>query len=248
MNYVIDVGNTKTKTAFVNNQKVVRLKSFDTDEFMKNYRQHFQQEKQIQSCIISSVMPLGALFVKFVTKNYNGIILNNKTLLPFINLYKSKKTLGNDRISNIAGALTFHPKKNILAIDAGSCITYDFVNAKREYLGGAISPGINMRFSGLHHFTGALPYVKLKKENPVLVGNSTVSSIQSGVVNGVLFEISSYINKIKKSYPDVKVILCGGDCSFLADRLKNSIFVSPNLTLIGLNSILKYKEKAINAS
>ena len=90
MNYVIDIGNTKTKTAFVNKNKLTKLKSFDTDEFMKNYRQLIRKEKYIHSYIVSSVMPLNTAFLKFLTGNYNGIILNNKTLLPFKNLYKSK--------------------------------------------------------------------------------------------------------------------------------------------------------------
>ena len=188
--------------------------------------------------------PLNASFLNFLNNNYEAIILNNKTLLPFNNLYKSKKTLGNDRIANIAGALTFYPKNSILAIDAGTCITYDLINSNNQYLGGAISPGIKMRFSSLNHFTGALPSLKPKKESVEIIGNTTNSSIQSGVINGVIFEISAYIEKIKKTNPDIKVILCGGDSSFLADRLKNSIFVCPNLTLIGLNSILKYNTKS----
>lgn len=248
MNYVIDIGNTKTKTAIVNNRKVTKLKSFDTDEFMKNFRQFFQNEKTLHSYIISSVIPLNAAFLKFVSNNYDGIILNNKTLLPFINHYKTKNTLGNDRIANIAGAVTIYPQKNILAIDAGTCITYDLITRENQYIGGAISPGINMRFSSLNQFTGALPLLKPKKKPVEIIGTNTTSSIQSGVINGVIFEITAYIHGIKKSYPDIKVILCGGDSSFLADRLKNSIFVCPNLTLMGLNSILIYNRKAPNAS
>jgi len=117
------------------------------------------------------------------------------------------------------------------------------MNKKKQYLGGSISPGINMRFSALHEFTGALPLIKMSKRPVNIIGNTTASSILSGVQNGVTLELDAFINNIKKSYSDIKVILCGGDSSFLADRLKNSIFVSANLTLIGLNFILEHNRK-----
>lgn len=243
MNYVIDIGNTKTKTAFVNKQNVSRVKAFDTDEFMKNYRQHFKSIKPFDRCIVSSVVPLKQGLVKYLNKNIEPIILDNKTKLPFKNLYKTKKTLGNDRIANVAGAMALFPKHSILAIDAGSCITFDLMNAKKQYLGGAISPGLNMRFSALNHFTGGLPLIKLSKKPIKMVENTTGRSILSGVQNGTVIEVDAFINNMKKSYSDIKVILCGGDSSFLADRLKNSIFVSANLTLIGLNFILEYNRK-----
>lgn len=243
MNYVIDIGNTKTKTAFVNKQKVSRVKAFDTDEFMKNYRQHFEFLKPFENCIISSVVPLKQGFVEYLNNNIEPIILNNKSKMPFKNFYKTRKTLGNDRMANIAGAMALFPKQTILAIDAGSCITYDLMNAKNQYLGGSISPGINMRFLALNHFTGALPLIKLSRKPVKIIGDTTTRSILSGVQKGTLLEIDAFISNIKKSYSDIKVILCGGDSSFLADRLKNSIFVSPNLTLIGLNCILEHNRK-----
>ncbi|MBT8194811.1 MAG: type III pantothenate kinase [Bacteroidia bacterium] len=243
MNYVIDIGNTKTKTAFVNKKNVSRVKTFDTDEFMKIYRQHFGTLKAFDNCIVSSVIPLRKGFQNYLNKNIGALVLNNKTKLPFKNLYKTKKTLGNDRIANVAGAMVLFPKKSILAIDAGSCITFDLMNARKQYLGGAISPGLHMRFSALNKFTSGLPLIKLNKKAVKSIGNTTASSILSGVQNGTLLEIDAFINDIKSSYSDIKLILCGGDSSFLADRLKNSIFVSPNLTLIGLNFILDYNRK-----
>src|SRR5690606_13620294 len=112
--------------------------------------------------------------------------------------------------------------------DAGTCITYDFTDSDRQYYGGGISPGLKMRFQAVHTFTARLPLV-IPAENPELVGNSTETSIQSGIVNGILAEIDGIISRYRQKYPDLQVILCGGDAPFFENKLKASIFASPDL-------------------
>ena len=135
------------------------------------------------------------------------------------------------------GANFLFPNQNVLAIDAGTCITYDFTDKKSNYWGGGISPGLMMRFNALNTFTAKLPLV-VPLGNPALIGNSTETAIQSGVVNGVTAEMDGIINRYEQKYPGLRVILTGGDGPFFENRLKASIFASPDLVLLGLNSVL----------
>ena len=164
-------------------------------------------------------------------------VLSSATNVPFVNLYKTPTTLGVDRIALVVGAVNEFPKKNTLIIDAGTCITFDFVNSKSEYLGGAISPGIKMRFDSLNHFTANLPLLEKEEVND-FIGKNTKESINAGVVNGVIQEIDGVINQYKKKYLDLTVVLTGGDTNFLAKQLKSSIFANQNFLLQGLNTIL----------
>ena len=177
--------------------------------------------------------------VGYVQKKLNTLILNSETKLPFKNLYKTPKTLGVDRIALVCASVEQFPDKNVLIIDAGTCITYDFINTKNEYLGGAISPGIRLRYQSLHNLTANLPLLETEMpENSI--GNSTASSIHSGVVFGILKEIDGVIEDYQEKYSDLTVILTGGDAYFLSKQLKNSIFANSNFLLEGLNFILEY--------
>jgi type III pantothenate kinase len=138
------------------------------------------------------------------------------------------------------------PKQNTLVVDAGTCITYDMLDAQATYFGGSISPGIQMRFRALHEFTGRLPLVSFSPEPTALVGTNTLSSLQSGVVNGVLAEVEGIITQYQQKYPQLNVVFCGGDANFFDSQLKNSIFASnssciPHLVLIGLNEIIHHQ-------
>lgn len=174
--------------------------------------------------------------------------LNEKTKLPLKNRYKTPGTLGKDRLATAVGANYLFPSRNVLAIDAGTCIKYDFVNSKNEYLGGAISPGLDMRFKALHHFTAHLPQLKkMKTANVNLIGRTTRDSILSGVQNGAIAEISGMIKCYQDKYENVHVILTGGDSVFIRTLVseKNRIFAAPDLTLLGLNVILNYNNEFI---
>jgi type III pantothenate kinase len=149
--------------------------------------------------------------------------------------------LGIDRIALASAAVHLYINKNVLVIDAGTCITYDFINSENEYLGGAISPGISLRYKSLHTFTDKLPLLEANNSK-LLIGNSTATSIHAGVVNGVLYEIDGFIEAYKNNYENLTVILTGGDAHFLRDTIKNDIFANSNFLLEGLNHILEYNK------
>jgi type III pantothenate kinase len=146
-----------------------------------------------------------------------------------------------DRLASAIGANHRFPKRNILVIDAGTAITVDFISSEEKYLGGNIIPGMAMRFKGLHEYTNRLPLVKAKNEFPLL-GNSTETAILAGVINGIIFELEGYIRLLENKYPELIVMMTGGDADFFAKHLKNNIFVDLNLIFAGLNRIIEYNE------
>lgn len=239
MNLIIDVGNTFIKFAVFQRNKLVAKKSFESKHFIKEFKKYVKDYKNFKQAIISSVGKLDSSYLDLVKVNTKTIILDYNTTLPFKNLYETPKTLGVDRIALVSASVEQFPDKNVLIIDAGTCITYDFITSKNEYLGGAISPGIRLRYKALHNLTANLPL--LDTEIPKnLIGNSTDRAIHSGVVNGVLVEIDGVINKYEEKYSDLTVILTGGDADFLSKQLKNSIFANSNFLLEGLNFILEF--------
>jgi type III pantothenate kinase len=238
MNLIIDVGNTRVKMAVYNNSELIHNEIF-THENMVSGALNVAEKFKCDAAIISFVGGVKKNEIIQLKSKINLIILNSDTKVPFKNAYASPKTLGVDRIALVASAVKTFPNKNVLIIDAGTCITYDFVNSKAEYFGGSISPGIHMRYKALNFFTEKLPL--LEPQNPTnLVGDSTVNSMHSGVINGVISEIDGIINRYKEKNQYLTVVLTGGDVKFLADRLKNSIFANPIFLLDGLNTILTY--------
>ena len=158
-------------------------------------------------------------------------------------LYSNIETLGKDRIAAMVGARIQFPEDDLLVFDAGTCLTVDYLDVQNIHHGGRIMPGIQMRYDSLNHFTSKLPQLYLESEQQELIGTDTESAIHSGVQQGVIAEISSIIQNYKKENPDIIVILTGGDCFFLEEALKNTIFVDSFLVLKGLNTILEYNEK-----
>jgi type III pantothenate kinase len=173
------------------------------------------------------------------TKFEQFIELDANTPLPIENCYTTKETLGKDRIAAVVGAFDLYPDTNVLVIDAGTALTYDLLNEKHQYLGGNISPGIDMRFQALNQFTGKLPLVEQRDFNK-LYGTSTEHAIRAGVQNGVVFEVDRAIDTFKEFYKNLKVIITGGNAEFFDKKLKNSFFVHFNLIALGLNRILEY--------
>ena len=239
MNLVIDVGNTFVKLAVFNEGEIVFNKRIEIINIKENIIQLKKKYKQIDSAIISSVGELKSDDVEYIDKHFNLLVLNANTKLPFLNKYETPNTLGIDRMALVSASVSQFPKNNTLIIDAGTCITYDFITNENEYLGGAISPGIRMRYKSLNNLTANLPL--LKTETPKsITGNSTNESIHSGVVNGVLNEIDGVISDYKLKFSDLTVILTGGDANFLSKQLKSSIFANSNFLLEGLNYILQF--------
>ncbi len=177
----------------------------------------------------------------FLREKTKLLILNHKTKLPFNNKYLTPNTLGRDRIAVMAAASLQFSKKNVLVIDAGTSITYDFLNDENEYLGGGISPGLKMRFEALNQFTDNLPLVSFKGDTlPDLIGGNTETSILSGVVVGFIKEINGIINAYELRYDNLTIIITGGDHKYFDKLLKNKTFAAPNFVMEGLKGILDF--------
>ena len=241
MNLIIDVGNTSVKLAVFSKNKLFRKVTVPSNQLVKEVKSLKTKHKNISNGIISTVGNSKAKDVRKSLREINIIELNYNTNLPFKNLYKSPKTLGVDRMALVAAASLKHTGKNTLIIDAGTCITYDFISKKNEYLGGAISPGLVMRYKSMNNLTANLPLLRLKAPKQH-IGFDTKSSMHSGVVNGVLYEIDGAIEQYAANYKDLTVILTGGDAKFLSKRLKNTIFANSNFLLEGLNYILEFNK------
>ncbi|WGF93021.1 type III pantothenate kinase [Aequorivita marisscotiae] len=239
MNLVIDVGNTLVKLGVFDSDSLKHKKSCIKPDFLPTLEEIYESFPAIKRSIVSSVSNLSEHQLSKLKQLYKVLILNHETEVPFKNSYTTPQTLGIDRIALVSAAAHKHKEKNVLIIDAGTCITYDFLNDKNEYLGGAISPGITMRYKSLHTFTAKLPLLEATSTK-LITGNSTVSAIHSGVVNGMLFEIDGFITAYKENYENLTVILTGGDAHFLRDSIKNDIFANSNFLMEGLNHILEY--------
>ena len=170
------------------------------------------------------------------------IRLTHETPVPIKNLYKTPETLGADRLAAVIGANAIRPNRDLLIIDAGTCITFDFIDKHGQYHGGNISPGMEMRLKALHAFTAKLPEVTADGETPTY-GDSTETAIRAGVYHGIAFEIEGYIRQLQKNYPQLLVFLTGGDRFSFDTNLKSSIFADSFLVLKGLNRILAYNDK-----
>ncbi|WP_298763252.1 type III pantothenate kinase [uncultured Polaribacter sp.] len=237
MNLAVDIGNTRVKVAVFKEDKLVDFVVFEKKIIISEIKK-IAKKYIISVGIISNVASVSEKKMIQLKKIINFHVISHESQIPFINLYKTPKTLGIDRIALVAAAVKQYPNKNVLIIDAGTCITFDFVNTKKEYLGGAISPGIKLRYKSLNAFTANLPLISnLELEN--LTGKNTYESIVSGVLNGVVAEIDGLIFRYKQKYLDLTVVLTGGDTNFLSKQLKSSIFATQNFVLQGLNEILK---------
>ncbi len=236
MNLTIDLGNSYCKIVVFNDNDIVYrdvCKSLST-----RYLQQLFSAFSIEYSLISSVVPINSS-LKILLKKYRIKEFSPATKIPLKNLYTTPKTLGKDRLANAIAAAFLFPDENVLVIDAGTCIKYDLVESSGKYRGGNISPGLNMRFIAMHQLTGKLPLPKIVDPFK-LIGNSTVTSLQTGVFNGIKAEISGTINNYQKEFKKLRVILTGGDSYRFVGQLNLSIFAAADLVNIGLNEIIKY--------
>ena len=241
MKLIIDGGNTVIKIAVFEGVKCVfKLKS-NYSLWYENLKKIITQYPKVEKAISSLVSEVDQkrLELFFEKNNIEYVSLSYETAIPFKNLYQTPSTLGVDRIALMASAVSRFKNKNCLVIDAGSCITYDFINSDSEYYGGTISLGLQMRYKSLNEFTAKLPMLSPEYSNS-FVGRTTDEAIHSGVCFALLTEIDGVIKYFSNKYPQMIVILTGGDADFLSKRLKNSIFVLPNFLIEGLNHILDY--------
>jgi type III pantothenate kinase len=238
---VIDIGNTATKMAVFNREEIIFTEQYQNvseeiiDNFLGKYR--------VKKAIISSV--------KNKIENWHNYLKSKVTLFYFnaamakgiINHYLTPETLGLDRLAAVTGAKYLFPGKSSVVIDAGTCITYDWVDKAGNYYGGSISPGLFMRYKALNTFTAALPLLTIDEHFAATFGNDTPSAIRSGVQNGIKYELEGFINSYKTNEWEPNIILTGGDSIFFDTLLKNSIFapyikIEPFLVLKGLNAAI----------
>ncbi|HCW08447.1 MAG TPA: pantothenate kinase [Cytophagales bacterium] len=231
MNIVIDCGNTKIKAATFFGDRLEKKYSFDNKERL----QSFLGENSYINSIVSSVSIPSDEISSWIQAE-KKFLLTPQVPLPIKVLYKTPNSLGVDRVASACGAIGFFPNADCLVIDSGTCVNYEFVDRHSNYWGGAISPGIAMRFEAMHTFTKRLPLVSAATEK--LIGDTTESCMRSGVMNGILMEVEGFINSYRLKYPELRVILCGGDYTFFENNLKPPIFAAPDLVLSGLNRIL----------
>jgi type III pantothenate kinase len=241
-NLVIDIGNSFTKIAVFNGDQLVWLQSYtNVDDRLLN---DIINKHKPKKAIIASVKGKALEW----QQNLSGLI----PLISFKadmarsvkNHYQTPQTLGLDRVAAVAGAYALYPGKANLVIDAGTCITYDWIDKNGDYFGGSISPGLNMRYKALNYYTAALPLLQADDSFAGVFGNDTDTAIRSGVQNGVRFEILGFIDSYFKSGQPLNIILTGGDAIFFDTVLKNSIFaphikIEPHLVLIGLNAVIQ---------
>jgi type III pantothenate kinase len=239
MNLIIDIGNTATKLAVFQSDKILEVQAVPTKGMVSKVEKILEKHPEIIQGVLSSVVFLEPSTINSLLKLLPVKVLDSSFRMPFNNCYETPHSLGVDRLALVAAAVKHHPKTNVLVIDAGSCITYDFIDAEQNYLGGAISPGLQLRYKSLKAFTSNLPLLDKITPNQ-RIGNSTDASIHSGVVHGVAHEIEGTIEVYQNKYSDLTVILTGGDADFLCKQFKISIFANSNFLLEGLNFLLEF--------
>ncbi|NEN23034.1 type III pantothenate kinase [Cryomorpha ignava] len=238
-NMIIDIGNTRMKVALYVRNQLDGVLTFSN----RAHRQVSEliENTQAEYAIISNVTNLPQPLTEVFQENLNIIEFDGTTPIPIKLDYKTPNTLGTDRIANAVGAQKNYPGQNVLIIDFGTCIKFDVLSADGIYRGGAISPGVKMRFKSMHQMTGKLPYIKdWHEDEEIWPGLDTRSSMVSGVIQGVQAEILRYIDISNEHYNNLTVIATGGDFAFFDKAFKNIIFANPYLTLQGLHEILLY--------
>jgi type III pantothenate kinase len=242
-NLIIDWGNTRVKVAVFKKDMLIQQSVFNelSPEILVKEVTDFESMHTLL-CSVSHRSDELEHFLKRQSKQL--IKLSHHTPLPLKVAYLTPKTLGYDRLANAAGAKKLsNNQKHCLIIDAGTCLKFDFLHAENGYLGGAISPGVEMRYKALNNYTAALPLITQPEIAP-LVGRTTLESMNSGVLNGMLNEIKGVIEQYQNDYEDLTIFITGGDAHFFEKALKNDIFAHDFLTLLGLNEILEFNKSS----
>lgn len=242
MNLVIDQGNSRTKVALFDPRaglkKALVYKHFSSSDVERIFSLY-----PVTDSIISSVVDIEPAVVNALHRlSKRFVLFDHLTPLPIRNDYATPNTLGQDRLAAAVGAATLYPERNVLIIDAGSAITYDYLTADGTFVGGNIAPGINMRLAALHKMTKKLPLVEPDEAELIpLFGNNTRDAIAAGVLRGVSFEVRGYIRALEElpQAQGFETVLTGGHAPYILNNVRNTpIHYEKHLTLIGLNRIL----------
>ncbi|MFY0687988.1 MAG: type III pantothenate kinase [Cyclobacteriaceae bacterium] len=235
-NYVIDIGNTRIKSGWVTGDVVEEVKFWKHEQSLEALIPH--NSKTIICSVGQTVDKLKNISSESLT------IFNRDTPINLKLNYDTPETLGLDRIAAAVGAHSLSPRNTCLVIDLGTCITYDIVTSDAVFHGGIIAPGFIMRLKSMHQQTANLPDLSEKWEmiNDSLLGKSTAECMVSGALNGMVEEMKGIIQRFKAEYPDLSIIVTGGDAEVFVSKINDHIFVRPNLVMVGLNQILIYNE------
>jgi len=236
----LDFGNTRLKCALFNGKNFDELMVLDSEEPKRAIEQLISKYKPRKS-ILSSVIDHDLAIEELLAGRTKFHKLSHESKFPITTPVGKPHTIGSDRLAMSVGAVDLYPGKHNLVIGLGSCITYNFINKYHEFLGGSISPGMEMRFKSLQHFTAKLPLVEAEWNFP-LVGYDTKTNILSGVVLGMAKEIDGITDSYKEKYRNFNVHLTGGDTTFFGQHLKNKIFADPYLIYKGLYAISEYNQ------
>jgi type III pantothenate kinase len=234
-----DFGNTRLKCGIFQDGKFTEEIVLENDgadgvtEIIEKYRP--------ERSILSSVINHDPAIEELLNKNTLFHKLGHDSKIPVSTPVGKPETIGADRLALVVAAVDRFPQKNNLVIGLGSAVTYNFVNIRHEFLGGGISPGMEMRFRSLHAFTAKLPLVKPEWNFP-LVGYDTRTNILSGVILGMAKEIDGIIDAYAEKYSNFNVLLSGGDLQYFLGRLKNEIFTDPYLIYKGLYAISQFNQ------
>ncbi len=241
MNFTVDIGNSLIKISGFEGSNMVMHKVFESCN-IDEARLFFLNNLNLKNvnAIISSVQNEVFVNKNDISDEINIIYFSYKTPTPLNLQYESLETLGTDRLAAAVGGSCLFPGNEVLVVNAGTCITYEFIDKDKNYFGGAISPGLMMRFKALHTFTGKLPLITQPFVKPNIIGTNTMECLNSGVINGICFEIDAMIDSYCKSYPEIKIVFSGGDVFYFDKMLKSKIFATENLVSYGLNQILLY--------
>jgi len=243
MNLTIDIGNTKYKLCVFNKYNMIY--NTYTEEISSEFIKDLTKKHTIKKVIFSDTRGVDKdKLIQKIPNNIKILELTHKTLLPIDIEYNTPKTLGKDRIAGAVAANGIFKNHPCLIIDIGTAITIDFITNKGVFKGGIISPGPEMRYKALNKYTGKLPLVNYTKNTSTL-GNSTITSIQNGVQNGILYEINEYITRFNKQYQNLKVIITGGFAFLFETKINYRIFANPFIISDGLNRILIHNENNI---
>ena len=239
MNLIVDVGNTRIKYSVFSNGEEVHAAASTHDAAITVTNELLSTYPKLQKAIVSSVRKDTTELVKYLNSKMYTIEFDHSTPIPIKIRYKTPHTLGPDRIAAAAGANKLISNKELLVIDMGTAITIDYVNARGEFIGGNIAPGMSVRFKSLHEQFHKLP-LEIPQEDTPSIGQSTTEAIRGGVQEGIKHELSGYIHNFTSNNPAGQIILTGGDAIFFAKTIKYPIFVVCNLAMIGLHTILEY--------
>lgn len=230
----LDFGNTRLKAAIFTQDNFTTDMVIEGDPlaFIESLIAQYKPGKSILSSVINHDVAIETLLAS-KTKFHK---LTYATKLNFSSPVGKPETIGADRLALVAAAVHFYPGKNNLVIGLGSCITYNFVNHLAHFLGGSISPGMDMRFRSMHEYTAKLPLVQAEWNIP-LIGYDTKTNLQSGVIMGMANEIEGFIGKYNERYGNFNVVLTGGNSAYFASQLKNKIFADSNFLFKGLYAL-----------